>query len=83
MVLSASALAGEFSLLTSVAGYERLRNEMNDSELRTRIFIENQVNKRIDSLFDGYKLTDEKQWELERKLENLEARLEQLEVQAG
>ena len=41
--------------------------------------IENDVSKRIEALFDGYKLTHEKQWELERKVNELEHRLERLE----
>lgn len=45
--------------------------------------IENDVTKRIDSLFDGYMLTHEKQWELERKVGALEKRIEQLEIKAG
>ena len=47
------------------------------------IKLENDVSKRIDSLFDGYKLAHEKQWELERKVEQLEKRLEALEAKAG
>lgn len=57
----------------------RLREEIKSSERRTMVYIENNVTKRIDTLFDGYKLTHEKQWELERKVESLEARLERLE----
>lgn len=45
--------------------------------------IENDVTKRIEALFDGYKLTHEKQWELERKMEVLERRIEQLEIKAS
>lgn len=41
--------------------------------------IENDVTKKIETLFDGYKLTHEKQYELERKVEALEHRLEALE----
>lgn len=47
-----------------------------ESELRMKVFIENQVTKRIDSLFDGYKLTHEKQWELERRTDQLQEQLE-------
>ena len=47
------------------------------------IIIENDVGKRIDSLFDGYKLVHERQWGLEKKIEKLEARLEKLESKAG
>ena len=48
-----------------------------------KLMIENDVTKRIDALFDGYKLSHEKQWELERKVETLERRLERLEAMAG
>ncbi len=47
---------------------------------RIEIKIENEVTKRIDALFDGYKLNHEKQWELERKMEALEKRIERLEI---
>lgn len=47
---------------------------------RIEIKIENEVTQRIDALFDGYKLTHEKQWELERKIEALEKRIERLEI---
>ena len=49
----------------------------------TRLFIENDVMKRIDALFDGYKLTHEKQYELEHKMIALEQRLEKLEQRVG
>lgn len=48
-----------------------------------KIIIENGVTKRIDALFDGYKLTHEKQWELERKVESLERRLGNLEFKVS
>ena len=57
----------------------RMREEIKSSEQRTRVYIENDASKRIDALFDGYKLTHEKQWEMERKMQELEARLERLE----
>ena len=56
---------------------------ISESEQRMKVYVENQVGKRIDSLFDGYKLAHEKQWELERKVEQLEKRLEALEARAG
>ena len=58
---------------------ERMREEIKSSEQRTRVYIENDVSKRIDALFDGYKLTHEKQWETDRKHRELEERLERLE----
>ncbi len=45
-----------------------------------RIDMDNDITKRIDALFDGYKLTHEKQWELERKIEALERRIERIEI---
>lgn len=42
--------------------------------------LENNLTNRIESLFDGYKLTHEKQWELEHKMEALEKRLEIVEL---
>lgn len=47
---------------------------------RIELKIELDVTKRIDALFDGYQLTHEKQWELERKLEALEGRIERLSM---
>ncbi len=54
-------------------------SKIRESETRTRVFIENSVTGKIEALFDGYKLTHEKQWELERKVEKLEERVERLE----
>ncbi|WRS26570.1 hypothetical protein U6B65_09460 [Oscillospiraceae bacterium MB08-C2-2] len=55
---------------------EQTRSEIKASETRTQAFIENAVNKRIDSLFDGYKLTHEKQYELEREMERTRDEME-------
>lgn len=53
--------------------------EMKGQIKETRIQIENDVTKRIESLFDGYKLVHEKQWDLERRCDKLEQRLAELE----
>lgn len=54
-------------------------SEMMENQTKEiKLTIENAVTKRIDTLFDGYKLTHEKQFELERKTERLENELEQL-----
>ena len=58
---------------------EKVRTEVQESETRTKVFIENEVTKRIDTLFDGYKLTHEKQWELERETENLKRQMDDLQ----
>ena len=59
---------------------KRMNQRLDETETRTRIFIENEVSKRIDSLFDGYKLTHEKQWELERETEALKAQVDDLQA---
>ena len=72
------------AIIAGMDGLEKRLNENNKEEIRgVKILIENDVSKRIDSLFDGYKLAHEKQWELERKVEQLEKRLEALEARAG
>ncbi len=45
-----------------------------------RIWLENTVTKRIDSLFDGYQLTRDKQWEYERKIEAMLDEMERMEL---
>ena len=67
-----------------------VKNEVKESETRINLKIENEVSKRIEALFDGYKLTHEKQWELERKtdllqqqINDLQARLSALEHQTA
>ena len=67
-----------------------VKNEVKESETRINLKTENEVSKRIEALFDGYKLTHEKQWELERKtdllqqqINDLQARLSALENQTA
>ena len=50
---------------------------------RIELKIELEVSKKIEALFDGYKLTHEKQWELEKKMAEIERRLENLQIKAG
>ena len=59
--------------------FEALLLKIDNYTRQVNLKIENDVSKRIDALFDGYKLTHEKQWELERKVNDLERRLEKLE----
>lgn len=61
----------------------QVNSKLEDHKAQIKLMIENDVTKRIDSLFDGYMLTHEKQWELERKVGALEKRVEQLEIKAG
>lgn len=52
--------------------FKLIENQITDVKLT----IENEVTQRINALFDGYKLTHEKQWELERRLEKIERKLD-------
>lgn len=56
---------------------------LEQQTLKIEMKLENEVTKKIETLFDGYKLTHEKQWELERKVKELEERIEKLEVKAS
>ena len=72
------------AILAGMDGLEEKINQKIETEIRgVKVLIENDVGKRIDSLFDGYKLAHEKQWELERKIEEQEKRLARLEATAG
>ncbi len=65
---------------------ERL-TDIEHEVVKTNLKIENDITKRLDSLTDGYILTHEKQYELERKFEHkmeaLEKRIKQLEIKAS
>nr|DAL99271.1 MAG TPA: Protein of unknown function (DUF3138) [Caudoviricetes sp.] len=66
-------------IIREIGGVEsRLRQEIRDTETRINLKIENEVSKRIESLFDGYKLVHEKQWELERQTEAMKTQIEEL-----
>ena len=57
---------------------ERLPTQEQVQELidrrarQTEVTLENDVSRRIDSLFDGYQMAMEKQYELERRVARLE-----------
>lgn len=56
--------------------------KINAAETRVNIKIENEVSKKIEALFDGYKLVHEQQWELQHRVDALERRLQALESKA-
>lgn len=62
---------------------QMMDEKMQQHTTRIEIKIENEVSKKIETLFDGYKLTHEKQWEMERKIAELEQRIENLEIRAS
>lgn len=47
---------------------------IENQTMQINLKIENEVTKRIDALFDGYKLAHEKLETLEKRIENLEIR---------
>lgn len=59
---------------------DSVQNMIQDSEHRMKVYLETEVGKRIDTLFDGYKLTHEKQWELERETERLKKQVDDLQT---
>lgn len=59
-----------------IEGLRRDTETMMEDKIRgVKILIENDVSKRIDALFDGYKLVYEKQHELETRLSIVEAKV--------
>lgn len=68
-------------IMQGIADMEnRLKQDIRDVETHVDLKIENDVAKRIDALFDGYKLTHEKQWELERETEALKETVSDLQA---
>ena len=63
--------------------HEEVTKEVGTAETRINLKIENEVTKRIDALFDGYKLVHEKQWELEHEVISMKERLDRLEAMVG
>ena len=51
------------------------KEELQELETRIMVTLENDVSRRIESLFDGYQMAMEKQYELERRVARLEAAL--------
>lgn len=59
---------------------EQIAKMLDDQAKRIELKIETDIAKRIDALFDGYKLTHEKQWELERETEALKETVSDLQA---
>ena len=59
---------------------DSVQTMIQNSEHRMKVYMETEVGKRIDTLFDGYKLTHEKQWELERETAKLKEQVDDLQV---
>ena len=61
----------------------QIADMLEQQTARIELKIDLDVSKKIEALFDGYKLTHEKQWELEKKIAELERRIEDLEIRAS
>ncbi len=49
-------------------------------ENRIALMIENNITRRLDALNDGFKLTNDKQWEQERKIQALQDDMDQVQL---
>ncbi len=59
---------------------DSVQKMIEESEHRMKVYMELKLEKRMDSLFDGYKLTHEKQWELEHETEVLKQQIDDLQT---
>lgn len=69
--------------MTNEALMSQIADMLEQQTARIELKIDLDVSKKIEALFDGYKLTHEKQWELEKKIAELERRIEDLEIRAS
>ena len=64
--------------------YQELLNQiaqmLEDQTRQINLKIENEVSKRIDSLFDGSGGAHEKQWELEHRTDQLQSQVNDLQA---
>ena len=69
------------AILSGMEGLEeRFNAKMEETKTHMNVLIENYVGKRIDTLFDGYKLAHEKQWELQHETEKLKEQISDLQT---
>ena len=59
---------------------QRVEEKIAESEHNMKLYMELNVEKRIDALFDGYKLTHEKQWELEHETQRMKEHISSSET---
>ena len=72
---------------TTLVSLDERMIHVEQEVVKTNLTMEHEITKRLNSLSDGYILTHEKQYEMERKfehkIEGLEKRIELLEIKAG
>ena len=68
----------EDSIISKIVTEDDIERIADRAASKAIMVAENTFGKRIDALNDGYKLTHEKQWELEHRMDKLEQGLEDL-----
>lgn len=63
--------------------FEEAETRSAEHFTRIEVKIENEVAKRIDALFDGYKLTHEKQWEMQHEIDRIKQQLDEIRTRLG
>ena len=76
------AMQEQTEVLTKMIS-EKVAAEISAAETRINLKIENEVIGKMEALFDGYKLTHEKQWEMERKSQQLEEDISKLKARVS
>ncbi len=54
--------------MTNEEMIKKIADMLEEQTVKINLLLENTVSKRLDSLYDGYMLTHEKQWELEQQM---------------
>ncbi|MCI8756641.1 MAG: hypothetical protein HFG18_08655 [Oscillospiraceae bacterium] len=76
------AMQEQTEVLTKMIS-EKVAAEISAAETRINLKIENEVIGKMEALFDGYKLTHEKQWEMERKSQQMEDDISKLKARVS
>ena len=76
------AMQEQTEVLTKMIS-EKVAAEISAAETRINLKIENEVIGKMEALFDGYKLTHENQWEMERKSQQMEDDISKLKARVS
>ncbi|MCI9364563.1 MAG: hypothetical protein HFG17_09960 [Oscillospiraceae bacterium] len=76
------AMQEQTEVLTKMIS-EKVAAEISAAETRINLKIENEVIGKMEALFDGYKLTHEKQWGMERKSQQMEEDISKLKARVS
>ena len=74
----------QFQMIAGLIGDTNARiDNLEYAVTEIKVTLENDVAKKIGSLFDGYQLNHEKQWELERKTDGMQHQIDDLQVRTA